>query len=68
MEAKQIPEFDSYNIIVRLNMIYKYIIQYENLWLANKCDKLYIIKVIKNLKVIVKIDFNIYKTALNNFA
>lgn len=51
------PEFDSYNIIIRLGIIYKHIIKYLNFLFSSKHDKLFIANLIKKFKIIVKKTF-----------
>lgn len=53
-EARQLPELDGYNIIARLNMIYECRIEYSNILLFNKRDRLLAANLIKNPKTRVK--------------
>lgn len=54
IEMRQILMFDSFNIIIRLSIIYKYIFQYLNLLFFNKCNKSLIINLITNFTIIIK--------------
>lgn len=53
-EIRQILEFDGYNIIARLNIIYKHIIEYLNFLLFSKHDRLLAVNLIKNPRTIVE--------------
>lgn len=60
-------EFDGYNIMTRLSMMYKYIIEYSNLLLSSKRDRLLTANPIRNPKTAVE-QILVCKTALNKFA
>lgn len=66
IEKKQVLEFDNYNIMVRLSIIYKDTIKYSKLLLSNEHNGLLIANSIRNLKHMFKQTF-ICKTVLNNF-
>ena len=53
-KIRQVPEFDGYNITVRLNIIYIYTIKYSNLLFSSKRDRLLTANLIKNPRITVK--------------
>lgn len=62
-KVKQMPEFDGYNIMVRLDMIYKYIIKYLNFLFSSKPNRLLITSLTKNPKITIEQKF-LSKTVL----
>lgn len=65
-KVRQVLEFNSYNITVKLGIIYKHTIKYSNLIFFNKYNRLLTANSTNNLKIMVKQTF-VCKTVLNNF-
>ncbi len=66
-EARQVPEFDGYDITARLNIMYKHTIEYLNLLFSSKRDRLLVANPIRNPRTAVEQTLAC-ETALNNFA
>ena len=66
VEARQVPEFNGYDIIAKLSMMYKYTIKYLNLQLSSERDRLLVTNLVRNPRITVEQIF-IYEIALNNF-
>lgn len=66
VEVKQVPEFDNYNIIISLGIIYKYIIEYSNLLLSSKHNRLLAANSIKNPRITTE-QILVFKIVLNNY-
>lgn len=66
IETKQVPNFEIYNIIAKVDIIYICIMDYSDLFLFNECETL----LIANSRVpqtIVNQTY-VYEKVLNNFA
>lgn len=66
-KAKQVPKYNYYNIMIRLNIMYKLTIEYLNLLLSSKRNKLLVANLITNPKIMIEQTF-ICKIAIKNFA
>ena len=65
-EERQMLGFDGYNIMARLSIIYEHTIEYSNLLLSSKRDRLLAVNLIRNSRIMVEQTL-VCKTALNNF-
>lgn len=54
INIRQMPKFNLYNIIVKIEIIYKCTLEYAKLLLFIKHNGLFAIKLAKNLKILVK--------------
>lgn len=51
-EAKQVPVFETYNMIARLGMIYVSIAEYSNLLLSSEYENLFARNLVKSPKIV----------------
>lgn len=65
-EVKQVLEFNSYDIIARLGMMYEHMIEYLNLLISSERNRLRIANPTKNPRITVKQTL-VCKTILNKF-
>ena len=66
-EAGQMPEFDGYDIMVRLGIMYEHTIEYSNFLLSRERDRLLIANSTRTSRLTVERTFRC-ETVLNNFA
>lgn len=67
VEAGQVSNFEVYNIIAKLNIVYAYTKEYSDLFFYDEDKKLLVANLIKDLQTIAN-QSHAYEKALNNFA
>lgn len=66
VEARQVPNFKTYNIIAKLGIMYAHIIEYSDFLLSSERKKLLVTNPTKGLETIVE-QICVYEKILNSF-